>query len=170
MYRALLGDEADDMAAKSLSKKNEPTVLPFLQSRSIKALSSANFSQVLSKKDSVVLVMFYNPDCVYCQSAKPHFLKAAKTTQAKNRVFAAVDCSQEEQLCAVEHIQDFPTFKLFVGGKFLTRYNQSPNFINMRNFVENAPLGANVDESRFKNEQKIDMKFVPGAQKPKQEL
>lgn len=74
------------------------------------------------------------------------------------------------ELCAVEHIQDYPTFKLFVGGKFLTRYNQSPNFINMRNFVENAPLGTHVDEGRFKNEQKIDVKFIPGGQKPKQEL
>ncbi|CAG5134235.1 unnamed protein product, partial [Candidula unifasciata] len=114
--------------------------IPFLQSRSVKPLAKHNFTQILSNKDTATLVMFYDPDCIYCQSAKPHFLKAAKTTAGKNRLYAAVDCSKEPQLCELENIRSFPTFKLFVGGRFLARYNQSPNFINMRNFLENAPL------------------------------
>ncbi|CAG5127204.1 unnamed protein product [Candidula unifasciata] len=170
MYRALYGDEADEMASRFSAKQNDSGVIPFLDSRSIKPLSSANFSQILGKKDSVALVMFYDPECIYCQSAKPHFLKAAKTAEAKNRVFATVDCSQEEQLCALEHVKDYPTFKLFVGGKFLARYNQTPNFTTMRNFVENAPLTNNVDDFRYRNEQKTDVKFVQGGQKQKQEL
>lgn len=56
------------------------------------------------------------------------------------------------ELCEMENVKSFPTFKLYVGGRFLTKYNQSPNFINMRNFVENAPLENQINPAQVKRD------------------
>ncbi|GFS06922.1 protein disulfide-isomerase A5 [Elysia marginata] len=140
MLEALLGDEGSEMAKKV--SKGEP-VVPFLQSRSIKQLGEKNFHKFLGEKDTA-MVLFYQPDCLHCQSAKPHFLKAAKTTNPKSlggkgKAFGIVDCSKEIDLCMAEQVNKYPSFKLYIGGKFLASYDETPHFNSLREFVANAP-------------------------------
>ncbi|XP_005094049.1 protein disulfide-isomerase A5 [Aplysia californica] len=130
--------EALDMAPKQRGIE-EPRPSAFVPSRSVQGLVQANFSQYLNDKQAA-LVMFYDPDCQYCNQAKPHFMKVAKTLQNKQRGFGSVDCTQEKGLCELEKVTGYPTFKLYVGGKFLSRFAETPNAQTMIRFVENAPV------------------------------
>uniref|UniRef100_A0A0B6Z522 Thioredoxin domain-containing protein n=1 Tax=Arion vulgaris TaxID=1028688 RepID=A0A0B6Z522_9EUPU len=165
MHQALYGEEAKEIPVPRRATKDENSSTPFLTSRSIKTLSKNNFTQVINSK--AALIMFYNPDSINCQSAKPHFLKAAKTTVAKTCIYGSVDCSQEQDLCQLENVMTFPTFKFFLEGKFVAKFNQSPNFINIRAFVENTALDTIVDDSHIKNDHKMEIKFASANQQDK---
>ncbi|KAK3757901.1 hypothetical protein RRG08_058817 [Elysia crispata] len=140
MLEALLGDEGVEMA-KKLNQGDK--VVPFLQSRSVKQLGEKNFNKFLGEKDAA-MVLFYQPDCHICSAVKPHFLKAAKginpkTPGGRGKAFAIVDCNKESELCASEQIWKYPTFKLYIGGKFLASYDETPHYESLRQFVANAP-------------------------------
>ncbi|RUS69781.1 hypothetical protein EGW08_022456 [Elysia chlorotica] len=135
MLETLFGAEGEEMA-KKLNQGEE--VVPFLQSRSIKQLGERNFNKFLREKDTA-LVLFYQPDCHMCMSAKPHFMKAAINNPGRGRGYGIVDCSRETDLCDEEKIRKFPSFKLYVGGKLLGSYNQIPHYETLGEFVANAP-------------------------------
>lgn len=125
-------------------KKEEP-IKPsdFVPTRHVKELERGNFSKFLNNKQAA-LVMFYDPDCAMCHQSKPHFMKTAKTlslNQEKDndKGFASVDCTQEPGLCEMEQVENFPTFKLYVGGRFVNNYKSTPNADQMITFVEKAP-------------------------------
>ncbi|GFO20237.1 protein disulfide-isomerase [Plakobranchus ocellatus] len=151
MLEALLDEEGVEMA-KKLKKGEE--VAPFLQSRAIKQLGMKNFNRFIGERDAA-MVFFYQPDCLYCNAAKPHFLKAAKMARmngAKGRGYGIVDCSKEIDLCMGQLVQKYPTFKLYVGGKFLSTFDEPPHFEAIRQFVENAPEAPTVLSKKLTRE------------------
>jgi len=94
------------------------------------------------------MVMFYDPECHHCHQSKPHFMKVAKVLNARQRGFGSVDCSEEPALCEMEGVKQFPTFKLYVGGKFINSYNAPANAQDMITFVQNAPPAVEQPEYR----------------------
>ncbi|BFZ25551.1 hypothetical protein BsWGS_28590 [Bradybaena similaris] len=131
------------MPPKSDKEKKKSTTRPdpFVGSKTVIGLTSHNFSDFVPEKD-IALVMFYDPTDAMCEWSKKHFLKAAKTTIRENHGYAAVDCTQQEDLCESEGIKTYPSFKLYSRGKVFTTYDKPKEFIyhTMKKFVENAPI------------------------------
>ena len=59
--------------------------------------------------------MFMAPWCGHCRNAKPEVEAAAEALHGRVRV-GAVDCTQEQGLCASWGVSGYPSFKFFAGG------------------------------------------------------
>lgn len=115
-----------------------PKPSEFVPSKTVRGLERTNFKNYIDDKHAA-MVMFYDPDCHHCHQSKPHFMKVAKTLSDRHRGFGTVDCSAEPELCKTEGVEAFPTFKLYVGGKYINTFSQPAHAPNMIKFVENAP-------------------------------
>ncbi|CAG5125601.1 unnamed protein product [Candidula unifasciata] len=126
---------------KKKGGQSAPRTDPFIGSRLVLGLTSHNINDFLPEKD-IALVMFYDPNDPQCEWSKKHFLKAAKTTVRENHAYAAIDCTQQDELCETEGVTSLPSFKLYSKGKVFGVYDRPREFVyfTMRKFVENAPL------------------------------
>jgi thioredoxin-like negative regulator of GroEL len=81
--------------------------------------------------------MFYAPWCKQCKEIKPNYHKAA--TELKSDAFdchlAAVDCSSNPIVTDKYDISVFPTFKLFLNGKFAADYTGKTTKDDIKQFV-----------------------------------
>ncbi|CAH8336967.1 unnamed protein product [Eruca vesicaria subsp. sativa] len=89
------------------------------------SLNSRNFDKLLHQYP-ISVVNFYAPWCYWCNLLKPSWEKAAK--QIKERydpemdgrvILAKVDCTQEADLCRKNHIQGYPSIRIFRQGSDL---------------------------------------------------
>ncbi|XP_045458329.1 protein disulfide-isomerase A5 [Melitaea cinxia] len=89
-----------------------PPETPWSEEESaVRHLDSSNFRYVL-RKIKHAIVMFYAPWCGHCKSTKPEFVKAAdKFADELMVAFAAVDCTQQKDLCANYDVKGYPTIK-----------------------------------------------------------
>jgi len=92
-------------------KKIEPA---WPSGHKIKLLKQSNFHDTL-KSEPAALVMFYAPWCGHCKHAKPEFAAASK--EAKKGIFAAVDCTKDNEICKEHGVQGYPTLKMYRNGK-----------------------------------------------------
>ncbi|XP_052091657.1 protein disulfide-isomerase A5-like [Mytilus californianus] len=104
----------------------------------VKHLSDSDFKSQLSKYKAS-LVMFYAPWCGHCKSSKPIFQNAADSLKDKQKAFVAVDCTKSRETCNEEKIEGFPTFKLYVGNKFLSEYEGGRSEKDFLKFINNSP-------------------------------
>lgn len=81
-------------------------------SSSVKIVGADNYDAVTSSGET--LMMFYEPWCSDCKSAKLAFSEAAERTEQGN--FAAVDCSVHSDICNRNSVSRYPAFKLIVDG------------------------------------------------------
>ncbi|KAG2263102.1 hypothetical protein Bca52824_070181 [Brassica carinata] len=88
-------------------------------------LTSRNFDTLLHQYP-ISVVNFYAPWCYWCNLLKPSWEKAAN--QIKERydpemdgrvILAKVDCTQEADLCRKNHIQGYPSIRIFRQGSDL---------------------------------------------------
>ncbi|KAI5647033.1 thioredoxin domain-containing protein [Phthorimaea operculella] len=83
------------------------------EASSVRHLDAATFRNTL-RKVKHALVMFYAPWCGHCKSTKPEFVRAAERFATELMVlFAAVDCTSHQQLCANYDVRGYPTIKYF---------------------------------------------------------
>ncbi|KAF3594548.1 hypothetical protein DY000_02027398 [Brassica cretica] len=89
------------------------------------SLTSRNFDTLLHQYP-ISVVNFYAPWCYWCNLLKPSWEKAAN--QIKERydpemdgrvILAKVDCTQEADLCRKNHIQGYPSIRIFRQGSDL---------------------------------------------------
>ncbi|CAN8303031.1 unnamed protein product [Cochlearia groenlandica] len=88
-------------------------------------LTNATFDQ-FSHHFQVLVVNFYAPWCYWSNRLKPSWAKAAEITRQKydletdGRVLlASVDCTQESALCKRNHVQGYPSIRIFRKGNDL---------------------------------------------------
>ncbi|CAB3225917.1 unnamed protein product [Arctia plantaginis] len=79
----------------------------------VRHLDTATFRSTL-RKIKHGLVMFYAPWCGHCKSTKPEFVRAAEKFADELMVaFGAVDCTNDQDLCANYDVKGYPTLKYF---------------------------------------------------------
>ncbi|KAK4746359.1 hypothetical protein SAY87_012671 [Trapa incisa] len=88
-------------------------------------LTSHNFDRV-SHMYPIVVVNFYAPWCPWCTRLKPSWEKAAKIIRERYNpeidgriILAKVDCTEEGDLCRRNHIQGYPSIRIFRKGSDL---------------------------------------------------
>ncbi|XP_067937992.1 protein disulfide-isomerase A5-like [Watersipora subatra] len=103
-------------------------------------LTNENFASVIKKK-KYSLVMFYAPWCGHCKKAKPHYTAAAaQFTEDPKKLFAAVDCTEHQDVCGKYEVKGYPTFITFNYGKNEQPYNggrEEADFVGFMNDPEN---------------------------------
>ncbi|CAG5115448.1 unnamed protein product [Candidula unifasciata] len=113
---------------------------PYVESGAVVGLKKKTFRKFIKDLDAA-FVLFYNPCEKKCCAAKVSMRQAAHVTRKENHAFAAVDCSQDEELCRKELVFTVPTMKLYVKGMTVNTYSHT-NLLpaEIRKFVENAPI------------------------------
>ncbi|BFZ13995.1 hypothetical protein BsWGS_17034 [Bradybaena similaris] len=110
-----------------LRKMKPPVPLdPYIGSTDVAELDKASFRHYISHGECV-LVMFYDPSEEKCAWSKDQFVKAAEVKLGSSQTFAAVDLSKNAELCASEHVDAVPYFKLYHKGRsvcFIREYQQ----------------------------------------------
>ncbi|KAL2327988.1 hypothetical protein Fmac_021415 [Flemingia macrophylla] len=86
------------------------------------SLATHNFDKYVHQFP-VTVVNFYAPWCSWCQRLKPSWEKAAKIMKERydpemdgRILLAKVDCTQEGDLCRRNHIQGYPSIRIFRKG------------------------------------------------------
>jgi len=85
------------------------------KSSGVKTLGDKAFPDKKSK--NTWFVEFYAPWCGHCKQLKPKWVALGKKLIGSNVKVGAVDCTQNEQICAKHGVQGYPTLKLFKKGK-----------------------------------------------------
>ncbi|XP_028807665.1 protein disulfide-isomerase 5-4 [Neltuma alba] len=86
------------------------------------SLSSSNFDKY-THQYPILVVNFFAPWCYWSQRLKPSWEKAAKTIRERydpemdgRILLGKVDCTQEGDLCRRNHIQGYPSIRIFRKG------------------------------------------------------
>ncbi|KAG4967974.1 hypothetical protein AAZX31_12G125600 [Glycine max] len=89
------------------------------------SLTTHNFDKYVHQFP-VTIVNFYAPWCSWCQRLKPSWEKTAKIMKERydpemdgRIILAKVDCTQEGDLCRRNHIQGYPSIRIFRKGSDL---------------------------------------------------
>jgi protein disulfide-isomerase A1 len=78
-------------------------------------LNSATFESAI-EDHPLIAVEFFAPWCGHCKSLAPEWEKVA--TEMKGKVpVAKVDCIENQEVCAEQEVQGYPTLKLFRSGE-----------------------------------------------------
>ncbi|KAI9505693.1 protein disulfide-isomerase precursor [Coemansia spiralis] len=73
-------------------------------------------------RQSLALVEFFAPWCIYCQALEPAYENAASVLKEDDVSLAKLDCTQNIALCEQLDIKGYPTLKVVLNGKLVT-YN-----------------------------------------------
>ncbi|PAA71096.1 hypothetical protein BOX15_Mlig025167g1 [Macrostomum lignano] len=104
-------------------------------------LDAASFHKTIDTNDGS-LVMFYAPWCPHCVEAKPKFNNAAKeVTKEPGKVMGMVDCDEKknQDLCAKEKIEGYPTIKFYSKGKLIQDFEDDNSEKALIEFMKNPP-------------------------------
>lgn len=125
--------------APAILKRIKPD--PFVSCPRVAELEETVFNTFLSEQN-VSLVMFYDPTCPECQRSKPHFVKAARTTDKEAGSFAAVNCNKNPDLCRQEGAfrRKLPVFKLYARGQHVSDHENVLDYHSFKDVVENTPF------------------------------
>ena len=93
----------------------------FFAGSQVVPLTEANFDDDVRHGPDVWFVLFFAPWCGHCVRAKPELIEAATQLAGRVRV-GAVDCTQEQALCARFSVQGYPSFKAFAPGGVVEDY------------------------------------------------
>lgn len=104
--------------------------------RDVVVLNSANFEEVLSKTEHI-LVEFYAPWCSHCKQLEPIYAEIATSLKQQNSpvVIAKIDASEHEDIATKYDIQGFPTLKFFRNG-IPIEYNGARSFSDILSWVK----------------------------------
>lgn len=81
----------------------------------VKKLSETDYDSFV--KNDMTLVEFFAPWCGHCKKLAPEYEKAAETLEKKNIFLGSVDCTEQKEVCAKNHVQGYPTLKIFRQGQ-----------------------------------------------------
>ena len=84
---------------------------PYQIENDVLVLNELTFGTAL-REFKYLLVLFFDPECHFCQQFMPVFEKMASKLKKENFVFAKLDCVKNEKIANHYDIEAFPTLKL----------------------------------------------------------
>ena len=84
---------------------------PYQIENDVLVLNELTFGTAL-REFKYLLVLFFDPECHFCQQFMPVFEKMASNLKKENFVFAKLDCVKNEKIANHYDIEAFPTLKL----------------------------------------------------------
>ncbi|ORY82009.1 thioredoxin-like protein [Protomyces lactucae-debilis] len=114
-------------------------LLPFVSAALIKQdpaggdeLTSDTFEPSVSK--GLWFIKFYSPSCGHCKKLAPFWEQAEKNINGKKQgiALASVNCIAQNDVCAAQGVQGYPTMNLYRDGKKIA---------DLPNMVTDDPLG-----------------------------
>ncbi|BFZ13952.1 hypothetical protein BsWGS_16991 [Bradybaena similaris] len=115
---------------------------PFFGSDFVYSLNVFNSREFLMRK-AAVLVLFYCPHDKDITEIRNHYTSSASSTKRENHAYAAVDCTQEPELCTAFGITLTPVVAYYSRGiKIDSGLVESQEFVkdDLRFFMEQAPI------------------------------
>jgi len=115
----IIGSPVIDKGLPAVEWESEDSQLPDVDITL--PINHENFEQTM-KQYSIVIVNFYAPWCPWCQRLAPAWEAATakvhdKYDEADGRIrLAKIDCTQEMNLCRAQHIQGFPSIRVYRNG------------------------------------------------------
>ncbi|KAG7392621.1 Sulfhydryl oxidase 1 [Phytophthora pseudosyringae] len=101
-------------AAASARQPRDNSPLFTTEQCQVRTLNSEGHAAMLADSSAVWLVDYYAPWCPHCRQFAPAWEKAAAFYADKANVnIAAVDCTQNSEVCNREGIMGYPTIKLY---------------------------------------------------------
>ena len=96
---------------------------------------TSSFNSTIAGK-TPVLVKFYAPWCRHSKELAPIFQQVANECDRKV-IFAEVDCTRNNALCVQEHVNGYPTMRLYKDGAFLDKFRGQRTAKEIAEFLAN---------------------------------
>jgi thiol-disulfide isomerase/thioredoxin len=131
--------------------------LQVLQSNGIHAvpLDSRSYRSWLDDHE-YVFANFYAPWCIWCQRLEPVWEAFAEKIEADQAPISVVtiDCVANVDICAENHIQAFPSMRLFKAGQYQSPEYRGDRTVDAINDFVNARLATDEQFKRLNPKQK----------------
>ena len=101
---------------------------PYQMENDVIVLNERTFGFAL-REFKYLLILFYDPECPFCQNFLPEYSNIATILKEENFVFAKLDCKKYQRLETLYEIEVYPTLMLF-------KDNQKIIFDGQRNLEE----------------------------------
>ena len=100
-------------------------------------IDDKNWEQLVEKSSKPVIVIFYSPECPYCDVMMPYFVNYAQEFK-KTVVFARMNIVTNPWTAERYRVQGTPTFKSFCHGKPVWEQVGETNPSMLKTAVENT--------------------------------
>jgi len=83
----------------------------------VKLLTDATIDEAIKKND-IIMIKFFLPECPHCIALKPEYIKASKMIKDQEKPYVLAEINSIQNTVASEkyEIQGYPTLLLFVNG------------------------------------------------------
>ncbi len=100
-------------------------------------IDDKTWEHLVEKSSKAVIVMFYGPECPYCELMMPYFVNSAQ--EFKNAaVFARINITTNPWTAERYRIQGIPTFKSFCCGRSVWEQVGEINPSALKSAIENT--------------------------------
>ncbi|KAJ1674004.1 hypothetical protein EV182_004154 [Spiromyces aspiralis] len=108
-------------------------------------LTTDNFTQLVSAKDTHWFIKFYSPTCKYSKAIAPEWVAAVEkygSTACQNRIyFGEVNCPDNLGLCEQNNIEGYPTVNYYSNGSYSFEYEGEREAQDLINFASQVYRG-----------------------------
>lgn len=115
-------------------------------------LTSDHFDEYLAAHPNMI-VMFYAPWCGHCKSFKLPYAEASTELEGDSTVLAAIDCTEQTEVCGKFKVNSYPTIKYFKGDTTGADYTAGRTSEAVVEFVRTTFGGQKKAANRYQSDE-----------------